>query len=66
MNKNIKKPVVLCILDGWGYRPQKENNAIEMAKAPTWHRWIKEYPTTMIQTSGLIRIVTTPSCSTIC
>jgi len=53
MNEIAKKPVVLCVLDGWGYRPTKENNAIEMALSPTWHRWIKEYPTTMVQTSGL-------------
>lgn len=47
------KPVVLCVLDGWGYRADKENNAIEMANAPVWHNLIKEYPTAMIQTSGL-------------
>jgi len=47
------KPVVLCVLDGWGYRADKENNAIEMANAPVWHSLIKEYPTAMIQTSGL-------------
>ena len=48
-----KKPIVLCILDGWGYRSVKENNAIEMANTPVWHELIKDYPTAMIQTSGL-------------
>ena len=27
---NRPKPVVLCVLDGWGYRADKDNNAIEM------------------------------------
>ena len=48
-----QKPVVLCILDGWGFRDQKENNAIEMGNTPVWHQLIKEYPTTMLKTSGL-------------
>ena len=48
-----KKPIILCILDGWGYRSVKENNAIEMANTPVWHGLIKDYPTAMIQTSGL-------------
>jgi len=47
------KPVVLCILDGWGYRSEKENNAIELANAPVWHTLVRDYPTAMIQTSGL-------------
>jgi 2,3-bisphosphoglycerate-independent phosphoglycerate mutase len=48
-----KKPVILCVLDGWGYRSEKQDNAIETGNTPVWHRWIKEYPTAMIQTSGL-------------
>ncbi len=47
------KPVMLCILDGWGYRAEKENNAIEMANTPVWHTLIQTCPTAMIQTSGL-------------
>ena len=50
---NRPKPIVLCILDGWGYRAEKENNAIEMADTPVWHNLVKQYPTAMIQTSGL-------------
>lgn len=48
-----QKPVVLCILDGWGFREQKKYNAIETGNTPVWHRLIKEYPTTMLKTSGL-------------
>lgn len=48
-----QKPVVLCILDGWGYRAETSYNAIETANTPVWHQLIKEYPTTMLKTSGL-------------
>ena len=48
-----KKPVILCILDGWGYRAEKQNNAIEMGNTPVWHKLVQTYPTATIQTSGL-------------
>lgn len=48
-----QKPIVLCILDGWGYRAEKEDNAIEMGNTSVWHKLIQTYPTTMLQTSGL-------------
>ncbi len=47
-----QKPIVLCILDGWGYNPKKENNAIEMGNTPVWHSLVEKYPHTMLQTSG--------------
>jgi 2,3-bisphosphoglycerate-independent phosphoglycerate mutase len=31
------RPVVLCILDGWGERADAPDNAIEEAKTPVWH-----------------------------
>jgi 2,3-bisphosphoglycerate-independent phosphoglycerate mutase len=46
-----KRPVVLTILDGFGYRPQTENNAIAMAKMPTYNQLLAEYPHTLIQAS---------------
>lgn len=33
-----KKPVVLCVLDGWGEAPPSERNAIAQARTPTWDR----------------------------
>ncbi|MDD4520204.1 MAG: 2,3-bisphosphoglycerate-independent phosphoglycerate mutase [Alphaproteobacteria bacterium] len=48
-----RRPVILCILDGWGYRENKQDNAIEMSNTPCWHRIVKENPTMMLQTSGL-------------
>lgn len=46
------KPVVLVILDGWGYSPKTEANAIALARKPTYDRLLREYPNTLIHTSG--------------
>ncbi len=46
------KPLVLIILDGWGYRAETKANAIAMAQKPTYDRLLREYPNTLIQTSG--------------
>src|SRR6266403_832194 len=46
------KPLVLIILDGWGYRAETKANAIAMARKPTYDRLLREYPNTLIQTSG--------------
>ena len=32
------RPVVLCILDGWGHRAETGNNAIARAQTPVWDR----------------------------
>ena len=32
------RPVVLCILDGWGHRAETANNAIARAQTPVWDR----------------------------
>ncbi|SDG37693.1 2,3-bisphosphoglycerate-independent phosphoglycerate mutase [Roseospirillum parvum] len=46
------KPVVLCILDGWGHREATEHNAIALADTPTWDRWQAELPHALVETSG--------------
>src|SRR5260370_10861532 len=46
------KPLVLIILDGWGYRAETEANAIALARKPTYDRFLREYPNTLIHTSG--------------
>src|SRR5207253_2771499 len=46
------KPLVLIILDGWGYRAETEGNAIAAARKPTYDRLLREYPNTLIHTSG--------------
>ncbi|MDX2144935.1 MAG: 2,3-bisphosphoglycerate-independent phosphoglycerate mutase [Rhodospirillaceae bacterium] len=47
------KPVVLCILDGWGHRVERDNNAIALAQTPHWDRFLAAYPHALVETSGL-------------
>jgi 2,3-bisphosphoglycerate-independent phosphoglycerate mutase len=46
------KPVVLTILDGWGFSPAAEGNAIAAARKPTYDHLLQTYPNTLIHTSG--------------
>src|SRR3954452_11681908 len=45
-------PLVLIILDGWGYAPPSKANAISLARKPHYDRLLREYPNTLIYTSG--------------
>ena len=47
------RQVVLVVLDGWGYRPEREGNAIELARTPVWHRLWSSEPRTLLDASGL-------------
>ncbi|MDD5266503.1 MAG: 2,3-bisphosphoglycerate-independent phosphoglycerate mutase [Methylococcales bacterium] len=49
---NRPKPVVLLILDGFGYSLDEENNAIAMANTPCWDKLQKDYPMTLLDCSG--------------
>jgi 2,3-bisphosphoglycerate-independent phosphoglycerate mutase len=53
MSDARKKPVVLIILDGFGYREDPADNAIHHARTPTWDRLWREAPRTLISGSGL-------------
>lgn len=46
-------PLVLIILDGWGYREDPQYNAIAAAHAPCWHSLWQNYPHTLLDASGL-------------
>src|SRR5271156_5158103 len=46
------KPIVLTVLDGWGYRPETKGNAIALARKPNYDRILRDFPNTLIQTSG--------------
>jgi 2,3-bisphosphoglycerate-independent phosphoglycerate mutase len=46
------KPLVLTILDGWGFSPAREGNAIALAQKPAYDSLLKNYPSTLIHTSG--------------
>jgi len=48
-----RPPVLLLILDGFGYREDPSNNAIAQAHKPNWDRLWRNYPHTVIGTSGL-------------
>jgi 2,3-bisphosphoglycerate-independent phosphoglycerate mutase len=45
------RPVVLCILDGWGHRDQCEDNAICEARTPAWHGFLAKSPHAFLQAS---------------
>jgi 2,3-bisphosphoglycerate-independent phosphoglycerate mutase len=49
---NRPKPLVLLIIDGFGYSLEKENNAIAMANTPCWDQLQKDYPMTLLDCSG--------------
>ncbi|MFN2450131.1 MAG: 2,3-bisphosphoglycerate-independent phosphoglycerate mutase, partial [Candidatus Baltobacteraceae bacterium] len=46
------RPVVLCILDGWGCREALHGNAIAAASTPHWNAYFAKYPWTMVEASG--------------
>src|SRR5262244_1017453 len=46
------KPIVLTVLDGWGYRAETEGNAIAQARKPAYDELIRKFPNTLISTSG--------------
>jgi 2,3-bisphosphoglycerate-independent phosphoglycerate mutase len=45
------RPLVLCILDGWGERQKADDNAIEIARAPNWHGLRARWPHAQLQAS---------------
>ncbi|MCR4376925.1 MAG: 2,3-bisphosphoglycerate-independent phosphoglycerate mutase [Rhodospirillales bacterium] len=57
MNKTskstVQKPVVLCILDGWGERAESLNNAIKTGHTPNWDRIAAQGPKSQLIASGL-------------
>jgi 2,3-bisphosphoglycerate-independent phosphoglycerate mutase len=47
------RPVVLCVLDGWGHREERADNSILQAKTPNWQRFMKGAPHALLQASEL-------------
>ena len=41
------------MLDGWGFRPGREGNAIELGRTPVWHKLWDRAPRTLLEASGL-------------
>lgn len=51
-----KKPLLLCILDGWGVHDAHDDdahNAILQANTPNFDRFLEQYPHSQLETSGL-------------
>src|SRR5437588_11787739 len=46
------KPLILTILDGWGFSPASEGNAIAAARKPTYDMLLRDFPNTLVHTSG--------------
>jgi 2,3-bisphosphoglycerate-independent phosphoglycerate mutase len=47
-----RRPVVLCVLDGWGHRPElTDDNAIAKARTPNIERFQKTCPTAYLDAS---------------
>src|SRR5256714_4489477 len=47
------RPVALIVLDGWGYRPETEGNAIALANTPIWDGLWSRGSRTLLEASGL-------------
>jgi 2,3-bisphosphoglycerate-independent phosphoglycerate mutase len=47
----MAKPIVLTILDGWGYRAETHGNAIAQARKPVYDKLLREYPNTLLRAS---------------
>ena len=52
-SRNTRTPVVLVVLDGWGFRPGREGNAIELGRTPVWHKLWDGASRTLLEASGL-------------
>src|SRR5262249_2082377 len=46
------RPVMLVVLDGWGWREDKADNAVLQAKTPTFDRLWANGPHSLLHTSG--------------
>jgi len=47
-----KRPLALIIIDGWGYSPRKDGNAIALAATPYYDELCEKYPQTLLTASG--------------
>lgn len=49
---NKRGPLALIIIDGWGYSPEREGNAIALADKPFYDELTEKYPYTLLEASG--------------
>jgi 2,3-bisphosphoglycerate-independent phosphoglycerate mutase len=48
-----RRPVVLCVLDGWGWSAETKDNAIALAETPVFDRLLTDCPHALLRTSGI-------------
>src|SRR5580704_12873658 len=51
LKTHMAKPIVLTILDGWGYRPETHGNAIALARKPVYDALLRDFPSTLLRAS---------------
>ena len=49
---NQRGPLALIIIDGWGYSPVREGNAIALAATPYYDELTEAYPHTLLEAHG--------------
>ncbi len=49
---NKRGPLALIVIDGWGYSPRLEGNAIALAATPFYDELCQQYPQTLLEASG--------------
>lgn len=47
-----RRPVVLVVIDGFGYREERDGNAVRLAQMPSWSRLWERTPHTLLEASG--------------
>ena len=53
MSADRPRPIVLCVLDGWGHRQESDHNAILQARTPNWDALLAQNPWSLIDASEL-------------
>ena len=51
-SKQKRRPVMLVVLDGWGWREEKADNAVRQANTPTFNRLWASGPHAFLRTDG--------------
>jgi len=46
------KPIILTVLDGWGFSLETKGNAIALARKPNYDAILQNFPSTLVHTSG--------------
>ena len=50
--KQTRRPVMLVVLDGWGWREEKADNAVRQANTPAFDRFWANGPHAFLRTDG--------------